>query len=63
MIAAGWDRWRTALADDPRVTFKHYSALNHLGIAGEGPGTLAEHQTAGPVDAQLVADVAAWINH
>lgn len=62
VVTADWQRWHAALADDPRVTFKHYPALNHLGIAGEGAGTLAEYQVAGHVDAQLVADIADWID-
>ena len=62
VVAADWQRWRTALAGDPRATFKHYPALNHLGIAGEGAGSLTEYQIAGHVDALLIADVADWIN-
>ena len=62
-------RWSTptgsfgaGFAAGPRATFKHYPALNHLGIAGEGPGTLAEYnKPGGHVDAQLIDDVAAWI--
>ena len=62
VVAADWQRWSTALAGDPRATFKHYPALNHLGIAGQGAGSLAEYQIAGHVDALLLADVADWIN-
>lgn len=62
VVAADWQRWRAALAGNPRATFKHYPALNHLGIAGQGAGTLAEYQIAGQVDAQLIADIAAWIH-
>ena len=58
---ADWQLWRKAFADDPRATFRHYPALNHLGIAGEGPGSIAEYGRAGRVDATLVADIAAWI--
>ena len=43
------------------MSFKLYQKLNHLGIAGEGDGNLAEYNTPGHVDAQLIADVAAWI--
>ena len=46
---------------DQRVEFRLYDKLNHLGIAGEGDGSLAEYNTPGHVDAQLVADVAAWV--
>ena len=56
-----WQLWRKALADVPRASFRHYPALNHLGIAGEGAGSLDEYQKPGHVDAQLIADTAAWI--
>ena len=62
VVAADWQRWRAALADSPRATFKHYPALNHLGVAGEGAGRLAEYQMVGHVDAQLIADIADWID-
>ena len=61
VVDADWQRWHFAFDKDPRVTFKRYPALNHLAIAGEGPGTLAEYQTPGHVDAQLIDDVATWI--
>ncbi len=61
VIDTDWQLWRSAFADAPRATFKHYPALNHLGIAGEGPGSLDEYQKPGKVDAQLIADVSAWI--
>ena len=61
VVDADWQRWQAAFDNDSRATLRHYPALNHLGIAGEGPGTLAEYLTAGHVDAQLIADVAAWI--
>ena len=61
VVDADWQRWRGAFHADPQVTFKLYEALNHLGIAGEGDGSLAEYQTPGHVDATLVGDVAAWI--
>lgn len=61
VVDADWQRWQAAFGNDSRTTLRHYPALNHLGIAGEGPGTLAEYLTAGHVDAQLIADVAAWI--
>jgi uncharacterized protein len=61
VVEADWQRWREAFDGDPRATLKHYPALNHLGIAGEGPGTPAEYQLAGTVDATLVADIARWV--
>ena len=53
--------WQTAFAHIARVTLKHYPALNHLGMAGEGPGSLADYQVAGKVDATLIHDIATWI--
>ncbi len=61
VVDADWQGWKAGFHADPRTTFKLYPALNHLGIAGEGDGNLAEYSTPGHVDAQLVADIAAWI--
>lgn len=61
VVDADWQGWKAAFHDDPKVTFKLYDKLNHLGIAGEGEGSLAEYQKAGHVDAQLIDDTAAWI--
>lgn len=61
VVDTDWQLWRRGFADAPRANFKRYPALNHLGIAGEGPGTLAEYNQPGHVDAQLIADTAAWI--
>lgn len=56
-----WRLWTRALSHTPRATLRHYPALNHLGIAGEGPGSTAEYLTAGTVDARLIADIADWV--
>ena len=61
VVDTDWQLWRNAFGDEPRATLRAYPALNHLGIAGEGPGNLAEYQQAGHVDATLIADIAAWI--
>ena len=61
VVDADWQRWKAGLHDDPDVAFKLYPALNHLGIAGEGDGSLAEYGTPGHIDARMIADVAAWI--
>lgn len=53
--------WETAFADAPLVSLRAYPALSHLGIAGEGPGSPADYQVPGRVDARLIADVAQWI--
>ena len=61
VVDADWQQWKGGLHDNPKVKFKLYPALNHLGIAGEGEGSLAEYSTPGHVDAQLIDDVASWI--
>ena len=62
VVDADWRLWQAAFANDPRASLHHYPALNHLGIAGEGPGSIAEYQQPGHVDAELIADIAAWIH-
>jgi dienelactone hydrolase len=61
VVDADWQHWRGAFHDDPKVAFRLYETLNHLGIAGEGEGSLAEYRKPGHVDAQLIDDTAAWI--
>lgn len=61
VTAPDWARWQAAFGADARATLRHYPALNHLGIAGEGPSSLDEYQRPGQVDAQLIADIAQWI--
>jgi dienelactone hydrolase len=56
-----FDRWKTALAGKPHVTFRSYPALNHLFIAGTGRSLPAEYETPGHVDAAVVGDIADWI--
>jgi dienelactone hydrolase len=52
---------RDALKDAPQAAFRLYPRLNHLFVAGEGRGSVAEYQKPGHVDEKVVADVAAWI--
>lgn len=61
VVDADWQRWKGGFPGEETVAFRLYEKLNHLGIAGEGEGSLAEYGTPGHVDAQLIADVAAWI--
>lgn len=61
VVDADWQLWRDAFHADPKVAFKLYDKLNHLGIAGEGEGSLAEYQQPGHVDPQLIDDVAGWL--
>jgi uncharacterized protein len=59
VIDTDWKRWSGALSG--RATLHHYEGLNHLGIAGEGPGSLAEYEQPGHVSPALIDDVASWI--
>jgi dienelactone hydrolase len=61
VVDADWQLWKGAFHADPQVTFKLYPSLNHLGLTGEGDGSLAEYSVPGHVDATLIGDVAAWI--
>ena len=62
VIDTDWQLWQRALDGHSNATLKHYPALNHLGIAGEGPGSMAEYQQPGHVDAGLISDIADWID-
>ena len=61
VVDADWQAWREAFDGDPKVAFKLYPALNHLGIPGDGEGSLAEYAKPGHVDPKLIDDVAAWV--
>ncbi|MEG2805089.1 alpha/beta fold hydrolase [Stenotrophomonas sp.] len=56
-----WQLWQRGLSRRRDASFHHYPALNHLGIAGEGPGSLQEYQQPGHVLPALIDDVAAWV--
>jgi dienelactone hydrolase len=60
-MADDFDGWRSALAKDARATLRTYPALDHRLVAGEGPSSPEQYRQPGHVDAQLVADLAAWI--
>lgn len=62
VVQADWQRWQQAFDKHTRVTFKQYQHLNHLGIAGTGPGKPGEYAVAGHVDAGLIDDIADWIH-
>lgn len=70
VVDADWAVWQEGVGragkvgrvgKSSSVTLRRYPALNHLGIAGNGPGTPDEYQRPGQVDAVLVADVAEWV--
>jgi uncharacterized protein len=54
--------WRAGLGDRTGVTVHEYPSLNHLLMAGNGPGRPAEYAKPGHVAPELVADLAAWVN-
>lgn len=55
------DDWLKVVGKRAGLVVKRYPALNHLMIAGSGQPRPAEYATAGHVDAQLIADMAAWV--
>ena len=61
VVDADWQRWKGGFHDDPKVEFKLYPTLNHLGMAVEGEQGPAQYQQPGHVDPSLIADVAGWI--
>ncbi len=61
VVDADWQQWRAGFHDDPKVEFKLYPTLNHLGIAvGDEQGP-AQYAQPGHVDPALITDVAGWI--
>ena len=56
-----WTLWQAALQGRSDVQWKRYPSLNHIGIAGSGPGSLKEYTQPGQVDPQLIDDAARWI--
>lgn len=61
VASTDWALWQKTFGHDPRATLRFYPALDHLAIAGTGPSTLASYSTPGHVDAQLLDDIARWI--
>ncbi len=53
--------WRAALKGDRRATLKAYPKLNHLFVAGEGPGTPDDYEKPGHVDRDVVDDIAKFV--
>jgi hypothetical protein len=53
--------WKAGLADSKLAGFRTYPALNHLFIAGEGPGSPAEYRKPGNVAPAVVEDIATWL--
>jgi hypothetical protein len=60
-----FDGWKAALSSKPNVTWKVYPGLFHLFMpsssAGAGLGTPEDYQKPGHVTAQIIDDIATWI--
>ena len=54
-------RWRAELGARNDVTFRSYPTLNHLFVAGTGPGLPAEYLSAGHVAEEVVRDISTWM--
>lgn len=53
--------WQNALAGKGNVTFKTFPNLNHLFMAGSGPGNPAEYEVASHVAPEVIAEIAGWV--
>jgi hypothetical protein len=53
--------WKSGLAGRKATTFRTYPALNHLFMAGQGKPSPTEYRVPGNVAAQVVSDIAAWL--
>jgi hypothetical protein len=56
-----FDLWKAALSDREDVEFGYYPDLNHCFVGGEGMATPEEYNTPGSVAAEVIEDIAAWI--
>jgi dienelactone hydrolase len=54
-------RWTSALANSPNATLKLYPRLNHLFLEGDGVSMPAEYQNPGRIPAQVLDDIATWV--
>ena len=58
---ADFEGWKKVLAGRQNAELKSYPALNHLFIAGSGPGTPEEYMRPGHVADEVIQDIADWI--
>ena len=58
---ADFQLWKSALADKPNVTFKHYGEVNHLLSPQMEMGDASQYQKMVNVSEQLVKELALWI--
>jgi uncharacterized protein len=57
-----FDAWKTAMAGRNNVTMKAYPTLNHVFVAGEGKSTEEEYRKPGHVSAEVIDDIAKFVN-
>ena len=53
--------WEETFSSRTNVILKSYPALNHLFIAGQGSSLPTEYEVMGHLDAEVIDDVANWI--
>jgi dienelactone hydrolase len=58
---AQFDEWKKGLEGSTSATFKLYSELNHLFIAGKGKSTPQEYDAPGHVAEEVVTDITDWV--
>jgi dienelactone hydrolase len=58
---ADFARWRAALESRANVTLRSYPALDHFFMPGTAAGVSDDSLTPGHVDADAIADIAAWV--
>jgi dienelactone hydrolase len=54
-------KWKAALSAHPGAEFRSYPALDHMFAAGLGPSEPSQYFAPRSVDAQVIADIAAWV--
>jgi uncharacterized protein len=59
---AEFEAWKTAMAKSKNVTAKSYPSLNHLFVAGEGKSNEQEYRKPGHVSAEVIDDIAKFVN-
>ncbi|MGO4267796.1 MULTISPECIES: alpha/beta hydrolase [unclassified Stenotrophomonas] len=61
VTAIDWRMWNESLEGQQEVQLREYPALNHLGIAGDGPASPQEYMQPGNVDPVMISDLARWL--
>ncbi|MCU0489097.1 MAG: alpha/beta fold hydrolase [Anaerolineales bacterium] len=61
VTAVDFEGWKAALEDQPGVFLKQYPRLNHLFMAGNGPGTPQEYQKNAHVSELVIQDITDFV--